>query len=263
MTQHCKSCRRDLDESKYADKKTCEECRVGRKAKRKTIKLQDCQDIAVLKGGRCLSTKYVNSNVKMLWRCSVNHEWSTKFSHIKRGTWCSRCNSDNQRTSLDDCQKLAKTKGGKCLSTVYVNNKSNVTWQCSQGHQWETSQSSIYRGHWCPTCSGSNSEKMCRDIFERNLMEKFPNTRPKFMEGLELDGYNADLNIAFEYNGIQHYEYCAHDTVCIFLNLLLFVVSSYQDRLDERKSYIHSVVFHYTQMRYLDLHCSHLIPSLP
>ena len=58
-----------------------------------------------------------------------------------------------------------------------------------------------------PACSGSRSEKLCRKIVEGAMLETFPNRRPKFLKGLELDGYNADLKIAFEYNGIQHYEY--------------------------------------------------------
>jgi hypothetical protein len=87
------------------------------------------------------------------------------------------------------------------------NNNTNMKWECSQGHEWKATQNNVQRGTWCPCCVTYKSEEMCRDIFERNLMEKFPNTRPKFMKGLELDGYNADLNIAFEYNGIQHYEY--------------------------------------------------------
>ena len=51
---------------------------------------------------------------------------------------------------------------------------------------------------------------MCREIMEKYLLEPFPNTRPDFLEGLELDGYNEELNIAFEYNGKQHYEYIPH-----------------------------------------------------
>ena len=36
------------------------------------------------------------------------------------------------------------------------------------------------------------------------------NKRPQFLNGLELDGWCSKLNIAFEYNGIQHYEYFPH-----------------------------------------------------
>lgn len=38
-------------------------------------------------------------------------------------------------------------------------------------------------------------------------MEKFPKKRPEWLQGLELDGYNKDLKIGFEYNGRQHFEY--------------------------------------------------------
>ena len=46
-------------------------------------------------------------------------------------------------------------------------------------------------------------------------MEKFPTVRPDFLKNitnknLELDGYCPGLNMAFEYNGHQHYIYIPH-----------------------------------------------------
>jgi hypothetical protein len=143
----------------------------------------------------------------MTWQCSENHEWVANLDNIKnKGSWCPNCAGMTKHT-IEDCHDQAKTKGGLCLSTEYVNIKVNMTWQCSQGHKWNATLNNVQHGTWCPCCGTYKSEELCRDIFERNLMEKFPNTRPKFMKGLELDGYNAELNIAFEYNGIQHYEY--------------------------------------------------------
>lgn len=55
-----------------------------------------------------------------------------------------------------------------------------------------------------------SKEPEVRKIFEKLFNAPFPKKRPKFLKNpktgrsLELDGYNAELKIAFEYNGAQH-----------------------------------------------------------
>ena len=51
------------------------------------------------------------------------------------------------------------------------------------------------------------SQEATRVAFERCTGRPFPSARPTWLQGLELDGYNVDLGIAFEYNGKQHYEF--------------------------------------------------------
>lgn len=56
------------------------------------------------------------------------------------------------------------------------------------------------------------NESRCREVFEQIFQRPFPSVRPSFLKrsngyNLELDGYNKDLNLAFEYQGIQHYKF--------------------------------------------------------
>lgn len=63
------------------------------------------------------------------------------------------------------------------------------------------------------TKAESRGEAICRRVLEEIYQREFPSSRPDFLKNpetgynLELDGYNEDLGIAFEYNGIQHYIY--------------------------------------------------------
>lgn len=62
----------------------------------------------------------------------------------------------------------------------------------------------------------NKTEEMCRKIMEKIYNKPFPSVRPSFLKSpvtrknLELDCYNAELKIALEYNGQQHYTYTPH-----------------------------------------------------
>jgi hypothetical protein len=62
----------------------------------------------------------------------------------------------------------------------------------------------------------SVGEERCRAFLESHFNTRFPKVRPSFLTNpitgspLELDGYNEKLQIAFEYNGRQHYEFEPH-----------------------------------------------------
>ncbi len=104
--------------------------------------------------------------------------------------------------------ELAWQKGGKFLSKKYVNNHNKLKFQCIDGHAWWTCPANVKRGKWCPDCSSGLAEKKCRYIFENLFGHDFPKSHLKWKDShLELDGYSQELNIAFEYNGIQHYEF--------------------------------------------------------
>jgi len=59
----------------------------------------------------------------------------------------------------------------------------------------------------------NKGEEACRQVFERIFNRPFVRIRPDFLKNdctdlnMEIDGYNEDLKLGFEYQGVQHYKY--------------------------------------------------------
>jgi len=53
--------------------------------------LKEIQELAIERGGKCLSESYKNDATKMKWSCSENHTWIATPNNIKRGKWCPTC----------------------------------------------------------------------------------------------------------------------------------------------------------------------------
>jgi len=82
-------------------------------------------------------------------------------------------------------------------------------WICkdNQEHEWESCISDRHK-NGCPNCSQFKSEKETREIVEKITGKKFPKIKSIFANNRwELDGYNDELKIGFEQQGIQHYYY--------------------------------------------------------
>jgi len=146
------------------------------------------------------------------WKCSKDHIETSDISVYARPKMhCGTCFDKSEKITIESCNKLAIKRGGKCLSTEYKNCEINLKWECADGHQWDAPIKSIkYAKSWCPTCRELMNERVCRALFEVMFGMKFPKVRPEWLlsinkQLLELDGFCEELNMAFEYNGIQHY----------------------------------------------------------
>src|ERR1039458_4462912 len=116
--------------------------------------LADLLARATLKGGRCLSMEYINYNTPLTWQCSKGHTFEVSPFRIKKGTWCKVCSGWKMGT-IEEMQKLAKTKGGECLSEEYKNSRLKLLWRCKNGHTWLAPGRTIKEGKWCGACIGN------------------------------------------------------------------------------------------------------------
>jgi len=110
------------------------------------------QAAAAAKGGVCLSEAYTGINGRYRFRCAQGHEWETDGRRVIRGlVWCLHCSRDPEgRIAI--CHEIAAQRGGQCLSQVYHNSTTKLTWMCDKGHIWDALASNIKRGTWCPQC---------------------------------------------------------------------------------------------------------------
>lgn len=89
----------------------------------------------------------------MEWVCKNGHTWGAELNRIRRGRWCGQCANDKTAVKLEDAQKIAESKGGKCLARVGTYNKKAVfRWECDIGHIWEAWYNNVKNATWCPIC---------------------------------------------------------------------------------------------------------------
>lgn len=180
---------------------TCARENFGRYRK---YEMKQLHDIAASNGGKCLVEEYDSSLDKIPWECAEGHLFETPPSQIMQGSWCPYC-AGRHNHSIDKMHQIAADHGGECLSTTYKNVFTKLKWKCANGHVFEAIPKHVVNGHWCPNCTTYLNEQRCRYILEELFQKEFMKNRTK-LDGYELDGYNEELKLAFEYHGKQHYE---------------------------------------------------------
>jgi len=166
---------------------------------------------------KLLSIKYEGTHKKLDLICENNHEFKMSISCIERGKWCSEC-AGNKKKTIEDVKNIIDKlhPEAKLLSIKYEGTHKKLDLICEKGHNFKISYSYINSNHWCPTCAGNKGEELVRRVFEDKFKKSFPNVKPKWLINpktnytLQLDGFCEELNLAFEYQGIQHYKYPNH-----------------------------------------------------
>ena len=170
-------------------------------------------------GASLISSSYNNNRTKIICRCSKGHETQTTFKHIKKYSskgkeWCTECSGKYKYVYVTELMKFLEQKMG-VLEThkpkFKVSEKVKV--RCHNNHSWSVSVHNLIENNsWCPKCYSHTGEQILRQIFEKFTGLEFPTRRPNWLIGnnnraLEIDGYNEELNLGFEHQGRQHFDY--------------------------------------------------------
>ena len=161
----------------------------------------------------------VRYNTNFTWGCSKGHQTIFSLGSIKNG--CYKCYYEKRISSIEKVENyltenklqiklLPQQKWSDSLTKLKFN--CNI---CNSDFE-KIPTCIVYADQGCPKCSKigrSNSEIYVHEYLEKYFSIKFkPNLKPfDWLQyngnKLELDGFCPEHQIAFEHQGIQHYEY--------------------------------------------------------
>lgn len=169
-----------------------------------------------------ISKKYNGNKRKLELKCKKHGIFSIIFNSLQRNnSGCKKCANTSiseNNTYLYDKVKMyiEKNTKYKLISRKYKSSKIKMTLSCGKHGHFKIRFNDIQQKHGCLKCSfeqtESKGERECRKVFEKMTGKKFDNINLEFMinpetgKKLQLDGYCKELNMAFEYDGRQHYE---------------------------------------------------------
>ena len=142
------------------------------------LDIETIRELARSRGGKLISKIYINSRTPLKWKCAKGHVWEALSNSVKgHNTWCPTCALDRSPSKeevvkiINKLNKLAKTKGGKLLSTDYKNAMQKLEWKCAKGHIFYSSTNAVKdHGYWCLKCSGK--EKLSIEILQKDAAKK-------------------------------------------------------------------------------------------
>lgn len=180
--------------------------------------LERYKKYALNKNGVLISKKYLGPKTRLDFICHKGHVFSLIPSNIQsRGDWCPKCSgkfhpkTDAEKNEfLRRLVKIAAQKGGQLITKEFKGSIFRYIWKCSNNHLFKARYPDIEsRLDWCPECSSSIFERICRIYCETIFQNKFPSKWPHWLRvgktKMQLDGYCEELNVAFEYRGQYHY----------------------------------------------------------
>jgi hypothetical protein len=130
----------------------CPECGLGIGRSRPTLTLEDLEETAIERGGKCLSDEYRGVRAYYEWECASHHRWEATGQVVRSGHWCHRC-AHRIVGTIEGMRAYAVGLGGECLSAEYTGQRTMLQFRCRARHRFELMGAAVKTGVWCPRCA--------------------------------------------------------------------------------------------------------------
>lgn len=162
-------------------------------------------------GSRFLKGEVLSHDSILVGRCACGRNVSKSAIDWQRTPGgCKQCRPERMIAAISErTRKEAVLWAGANGGTVAfpdgaINANTKLQWQCRDGHRWKTRLLLVRNGSWRRDCAGLIVEAKVRSIIEQALGCSMERSRPTFLGGMELDGFNLRRRVAFEYQGEYH-----------------------------------------------------------
>ena len=108
--------------------------------------------------------EYINGSIRTEFQCSKKHIWKAAPSNVIHGNGCPHCSGKYPLTKEIINKRLADR--GIIIAGEYINNFTKTKFQCSEGHEWETTTNSVLGGCGCSQCTFDYSKPAAVYILE-------------------------------------------------------------------------------------------------
>lgn len=145
-------------------------------------------------------------------QCDKGHEpYEVYFSNFYNGKRCGQCYITWTKEKIIE---FVEKEGYKFIRFInFEKNNSLIEIECPKGHVVQMRFRKFREGCRCAICNESKGEREIRDLLKRLNIDFEPQYKfddCKCKNNLPFDFYIPLLNIAIEYDGIQHFEILPH-----------------------------------------------------
>ena len=172
---------------------------------------------------KIFTTEKLTQMKKYDFQCESGHNWNARLDNVLRGLkrlskGCPHCAKEVTDRLSEEAVKNNLIDGHMVISyelkiTDLKKNRKERFYKikCPHEHIYEKRSSKMQEG--CPKCSTGVfvGEERVKVIFETHFGKRFKKIRPEWLKNpnaqskMEIDGYNQELKVGFEYQGRQHY----------------------------------------------------------
>lgn len=152
---------------------------------------------------------YIDKKTPITIICNIHGEFLQKPSDHINFCGCQKCGKAYKRSKEEFIKESSKIHNNFYIydKIEYINTKHKIIITCPNHGDFEQFPERHLTGQGCPKCNLKSQNKLFEKLKNSfNTVEILWEFSPNWLEKQRFDIYLPELNIAIEYNGIQHYE---------------------------------------------------------